>query len=242
MGTTEFWEDHFVQRQDRGRRPSDLPDCLRPAVERALDHFGDLNNRKIIDLGCGSGETSIFLAKCGASVISVDLSSTAINILSDYCRTNDINNVFPTKMAAQDIASLGKVDFVFGSMILHHIEPFTDFTRALKEVVGSEGKCFFWENNARSNLMMWFRKNVVGKYWIPKHGDDDEYPLTQGEICELEKHFSVRVEYPELLLFRMISTYLLRGHIEPPFSYLDRLFFRFDRIKKLSYWQYILLS
>ena len=81
-------------------------------------------------------------------------------------------------MSAQDISKLGKVDFIFGSMILHHIEPFDEFARSLSNVIKPGGKGFFWENSARSKTMIWFRQNMVGKLWLPKYGDQDEFPLT----------------------------------------------------------------
>jgi acyl-CoA thioester hydrolase len=59
-----------------------------------------------------------------AGVFSVDFSEIAIKNLTQYCQDNHIRNVTPMKMPAHEISKLGKVDFVFGSMVLHHIEPF----------------------------------------------------------------------------------------------------------------------
>jgi hypothetical protein len=42
------------------------------------------------------------------------------------------------------------------------------------------GRGFFWENNARIKSMIWFRQNIVGKLWVPKFGDSEEFPLTPG--------------------------------------------------------------
>ena len=91
-------------------------------------------------------------------------------------------------------------------MILHHIEPFEKFSKDLKEIIYPNGKGFFWENNARSKTMIWFRQNLVGKFWIPKYGDADEFPLTLAEVNELQKYFHVEIEYPELVFFRKIAT------------------------------------
>ena len=130
---------------------------------------------------------------------------------------------------------------VFGSMILHHLEPFAEFAARLRRAMPPQAKAFFWENNARSRLLIWFRNHVIGKLWIPKHGDPDEHPLTPCEVDELRKRFELDVEYPELALFRMIPLYLLRGRCMPPFAWLDRVCYRLPAIRRYSYRQYLLL-
>ena len=81
-----------------------------------------------------------------------------------------------------------------------------------------------------------------GKYGIPKFGDDEEFPLTPGEIDCLRKHFSVQVVYPELLFFRLVSVYLLKGRMTNAFGALDKFFFRYPAFRAKSYRQYLLLS
>ena len=184
----------------------------------------------------------MFFAYHGARVTSVDLSAVAINNLTRYCRDHEIENITPVQMSAQEIVGLDKVDFIFGSMILHHIEPFAEFADTLRHVVKPEGKGFFWENNAHSKLLMSMRKNIVGKLWVPKCGDNEEYPLMPGEVDELRKHFHVDIEIPELFYFRLISKYLLRGRCRRPFAALDNYCYRFPAVRKHSYRQYVCLS
>jgi hypothetical protein len=145
-------------------------------------------------------------------------------------------------MSALEISNLGKVDFIFGSMILHHIEPFEEFVPVLRNSLKENGKGFFWENNARSNLMIWFRKYIVGKLWVPKYGDKDEFPLTPDEVDVLRKYFNVKTEFRELVFFRMIPIYLFRSHFKMPFLLLDKFFYQFRTIRKYSYYQYLSLS
>jgi cyclopropane fatty-acyl-phospholipid synthase-like methyltransferase len=241
MQTTEFWDNIFSRKQEDSYSRIEMPDLNDPVLQKALEHFGNVENKTIIDLGCGRGATSLFFAHYGANVISIDLSEMAIENLSEYCKKNSINNINPIKLSAQEISTLQKADYVFGSMILHHIEPFGDFSKILRDAVKPGGKGFFWENNAQSKAMIWFRQNIVGKLWISKYGDPDEFPLTPNEVDELRKYFNVKIEYPELLYFRMISFYLLRGHLMKPFQMLDSYFFKFSKFRKYSYRQYLFL-
>lgn len=242
MDTIEFWNKVFSKGQEEYYSRVIKPDLNSPILLRALGHFGSVENKTIIDLGCGCGTASLFFAYHGANVISIDLSEVAIENLSQYCQGNNIHNITSINMPAQEISKLGKVDFIFGSMILHHIEPFDEFAKRLRGVIKLGGKGFFWENNARSRTMVWFRKNIVGKLWVPKYGDPDEFPLTPNEVNEIKKYFKVEIEYPELLLFRLISTYLFKGSFEKPFQMLDNYFYKYSAFKKYSYRQILYLS
>jgi SAM-dependent methyltransferase len=233
----EFWNRVFREAQSR---PSDPHDSVLGA---ALEHFdGNVARCRLLDLGTGLGEASLFFAARGASVVSVDTSDVAVSNLSAYCVANEIANVTPMQMNAAEIANIGTFDFIFGSMILHHIEPFEEFAAILRDALRPEGKAFFYENSAMSSLLIWLREHVVGRLGISKYGDEEEFPLTLGEVQTLSKYFDTEVVYPELLFFRLIPTYIFRGRGERPFRLLDDLFYRVPRFRQYSYRQYILLS
>jgi 2-polyprenyl-3-methyl-5-hydroxy-6-metoxy-1,4-benzoquinol methylase len=236
-----FWDEVFAKGRASAYSRVEMPDLSDAVLHRALRHFGDLSGKTLVDIGCGRGATSLFFARHGARVVSVDLSAQAIANLGEYCRENRIDSVEPVQMTAMDIDKLGPVDFVFGSMILHHLEPFAEFAARLRSAMSPSAKAFFWENNARSRLMIWFRNHVIGRLWIPKHGDPDEFPLTPDEVAELGKRFGLEIEYPELVLFRMIPLYLFRGRCTAPFAWLDRVCYQFPMIRRYSYRQYLLL-
>ena len=242
MRAEKFWDDIFSKGQAGSHSRVEMPDLYDPDLQSALKHFGSIGDQTVIDLGCGRGAASLFFAYYGAKVISVDLSKVAIQNLSEYCQDNGIRNVYPMKMPAQEISKLGKADFIFGSIVLHHIEPFDEFAKCLRTAIKPGGKGFFLENNGRSQTMIWFRQHVVGKAWVPKYGDPEEFPLTPSEVNEIRKYFRVQIEFPELLFFRMISKYLFRGHLNGLFTALDNYFYKYPGIRKYSYKQYLLLN
>ena len=245
MRAEQFWDDIFSRGDSFSYSRVALPppeDPVYPALEAAMEHFGDVAGKTILDVGCGKGSTSLFFAERGARVVCIDLSRNAVGNLRRHCEENGIEGVEPHCMRAQDIAQLGPVDFVFGSMILHHIEPFGEFAATLRSVLAPGGKGLFFENNAASSLMIWFRQNMVGKYGIPKFGDDEEFPLTPAEIGMLRRHFDVRVVYPEMYMARMVSTYLLKGRMEGALVKLDELMYRVPALRRYSYRQLVYLS
>ncbi len=239
---TQFWDRVFEQGDRCEHSRVEMPDPHNRELQRAAQHFGALQGGTLIDVGAGRGATSLYFASKGANVISVDQSAVAVRNLADYCTQRGIRNIKPVQLSAFEISKVGPVDFVFGAMILHHLEPFTDFAQELSRTLKPGGKAFFFENNARSELMIWFREHLVGKLWVPKYGDPDEFPLTPTEVDELRKHFEVRVEIPELVLFRLISLYLLRNRMRAPFDWADRVGYRFAGLRKYSYQQYLCLG
>jgi cyclopropane fatty-acyl-phospholipid synthase-like methyltransferase len=234
----ELWDGIYA----RSEIPLELDAGAEGIIARALAFFGDVAGKTVVDLGCGRGEYSIYLARRSAQVIALDTSEVAIERLRDFCRRNSLANVTPVCASALEIEKVGKFDFIFGTMILHHIEPFEDFARALKRALNVGGKGFFHENSAMSRLMMWGREHVAGRLWIPKFGDPDEYPLTPQEVDCLKRYFRARVEYPEMYLFQLVLAYLSRNKLVKLGAAIDRFLYRNRLFLKYSYRQDVLLE
>ncbi len=234
--STQFWDNLY------GGSEVKAPDPRNPILSSALEHFGEVSGRRVLDLGCGAGEASLFFAERGARVVSLDTSGKAIELLKSYCERRNISNIEPVLGPASIITEFEPFDFVFGSFILHHIEPFDEFAVTLRKALAREGKAFFHENNSASSLLMWFRKHVVGRLWVPKVGDEDEYPLSPEEIGMLGDCFRVRVVYPELFFLQLVPIYLFRSRMIAPFKRLDQVLYKIPSLRRYSYRQDVLLS
>jgi SAM-dependent methyltransferase len=234
-----FWDRFY---QGTTSFPLEADERLTHALNSAWNFFRCQGNCKILDLGCGRGASSIFWANTGAHVIAVDHSTSAIAELSDRCKKMGITNIEPRVRDAMTIDELGQFDYVFGSMILHHLEPFNDFVQVLNRTLKTGGRAFFYENNAASNLLIWFRDNVVGKLGVPKYGDEDESPLAPGEVDQLRKVFSVTVSYPQMVFFSLVAPYLFRDRFRASLKAIDEFLYRRDIGVRYSYRQYIMLQ
>src|SRR6266498_3727391 len=144
MSSNEFWDRIFAKGQTGAYSRIEMPAGDDPVLLAASTHFGDVNGKVLIDLGSGNGKASLYFARQGAHVISVDQSGVAIANLTAFCAQNEISNIQPVGCSALEIGTLGPVNFVFGSMILHHIEPFEMFTAVLDRTLSQNGRAFFW--------------------------------------------------------------------------------------------------
>jgi 2-polyprenyl-3-methyl-5-hydroxy-6-metoxy-1,4-benzoquinol methylase len=236
---TAFWDNLYAKDPDRVGTPAEQ---VAVAVRAAISYFGDLKGKTVLDVGCGNGDSSLAFAKLGANVIAVDNSKVGIETLKSRCESLGIENVRPVVCDAMAIDSLGPCDFVFGAMILHHLEPFDKFCLTLKRSMKDGGKAFFWENNAASRLLIWFRTHIVGRLWVPKYGDSQEFPLTPDEIDLLRDQLDVRVVYPNMTFFILFANYILKDHFSKPFIALDNWLFKRKILVKYSYQQYLYLK
>lgn len=233
----EFWESRYAIEE-----PPEPQAIVARAVRDALEYFGPMEGKRVLDIGCGTGATSLLLAKTGAQVTALDYSRNAVDSLARYTEAKGITNITPVCGDALKIDRLGGFDFVFGSLILHHIEPFATFCAVLRNALEPGGRGFFLENNAASEMLIWFREHVVGKLWVPRCGDGIEFPLTPGEIAMLRGHFRVETRIPEMIFFQLVSTYLLRRRLKGFTRSIDDLLFRYNVGKKYSYRQYVLIE
>lgn len=238
----DFWDERHSMGAQSGIHGSGTDATGDPVTRRALRFFGDLHGKRLLDLGSGSGDAALFFARQGAHVTAVDLSEIAVERINQRAVDAKLDTVAAVTCPAQQIDSLGSFDFIFGALILHHIEPFEPFVDTLNKCLRPGGQAFFYENSAKSRLLIWFRENVVGKFWVPKYGDPDEFPLTEVEVAILARHFSLHREVSEVVFFELAAAYLLRGHFAPPFKWMDRLLFRTHWGRSLSYFQNLYLK
>ena len=66
---------------------------IRNLFSRRLDYEID-NNSRILELGCGTGQLSLFLARGRREVYGVDISNGSLLLGEKFRRDNKINKVF----------------------------------------------------------------------------------------------------------------------------------------------------
>ena len=113
-------------------------------------------NGVVLEIGCGAGDFSWWLACGGARIVSVDISPELIKLArSRYDRAN-------LRFLVADIGSLqfagDSFDAVVGNSILHHVE-LVPVLEEVRRVLSPGGGIFFSEPNML-NPQVWVEKNV----------------------------------------------------------------------------------
>jgi cyclopropane fatty-acyl-phospholipid synthase-like methyltransferase len=109
--------------------------------EKVLAYLGNVKNKKIIDIGAGSGYFSVKLAKVGASVIAADVSDEFQEYLKRKIEKERIENIELRKIPYDSPAlSNQEVDIAFMVNTYHHIENRVEYFMKVKSGIKREGE------------------------------------------------------------------------------------------------------
>jgi len=123
---------------------------------------------KAIELGCGAGNYTIFLAGSGFQVTGVDFSRVAIQLAQNSAKSKGLDCRF---ISADVVGSLSEIndtyDFVFDWELLHHIFPETrekylDNVDRLLKPNGYYFSVFFSEDSPQFGGKGKYRKTLLG--------------------------------------------------------------------------------
>ena len=109
--------------------------------EKVLDYLGNLDNKKIMDIGAGSGYFSVKLANKGAKVIAADVSDEFQMALKERIKEHNLKNIELRKIP-YDSPSLAdhEVDLVLIVNTYHHIENRSVYFSKVKKGTKQKGK------------------------------------------------------------------------------------------------------
>ena len=95
-----------------------------PSALVELVETGKIRPCKAVDLGCGSGNSTIYLAKKGFEVTGVDISLTAIRIAKENAKRRGVECSFIVGDVLGDLKEVNETfDFAYDWELLHHIFP-----------------------------------------------------------------------------------------------------------------------
>lgn len=154
-----------------------------------LVESGKIKPCKAIDIGCGEGFYSIYLALKGFDILGIDLSEKAIQYAKENAASLGVN----ARFIAMDIVNLEqlkeKFDFVFEWGVMHHIMPpqRQKYVEYVNKLLSQDGKylsvCFNEKSPEFGGSGKGYRETSIGTRI---------YYSSQNELRELFKpHFHI---------------------------------------------------
>lgn len=158
-----------------GYPPHDSLSWLRARAGRsafaALLDASIAGDARIAEIGCGTGQTSLFLARADRQVVALDLSREALKLGAAAARRYGIDKI---AFVEADLSRLplrqGAFDLVYSSGVLHHTpDPRAAFAHIVR-AVRPGGHIVIGLYNSIARLPLRARRliaRVTGRRWIP---------------------------------------------------------------------------
>ncbi len=109
--------------------------------EKVIKFLGDIQGKKVIDIGAGSGYFSVKLAAAGAQVIAADVNEEFQAHVTTRIKEMALQNIEP-RLIPYDSPGLTnqEVDILFMVNTYHHIEDRVDYFKKAKEGLKADGR------------------------------------------------------------------------------------------------------
>jgi ubiquinone/menaquinone biosynthesis C-methylase UbiE len=194
-------------------------------------------NQKLLDFGCGKGESSLIFSKIGYEVFGFDLSPNNIAIAkrlsAEYGMTERTH--FQVSVAEKLDYPTDYFDVVVGTDILHHVEispALSECSRILKK-----GGVAIFHEPVRVPIFDVLRESSFGRWLVTKEVSlerqvtKDERKLTSDDV-ELIKSIGLNASTQHFLLFSRLERFI---RISKASSFLEKIdFYLFKRFPFLQ--------
>ncbi|MDH5546799.1 MAG: methyltransferase [Gammaproteobacteria bacterium] len=157
--------------------------CTAPEMRYITKRLGNIKGKRLLDVGCGLGEASVYFALLGADVTSSDLSQGMLDATTRLAVANGVNvkqhlaSAEEMKLSADE-----KFDIIYAGNLLHHV----DIEETIKRVrphLAADGVFVTWDPLAYNPAINVYRK-MAEDVRTP-----DEHPLTWSDIKLFRKHY-----------------------------------------------------
>lgn len=153
-------------------------------LEYAFYLLGNVHEKLVLDLGCGSGESVIPLLRRGARVIGIDISPELIEIAKKRLEIHGLQGDMRVGSAYETQLPAASVDVVFCMSLIHHL----DIKRMRDEMLRilRPGGILILKEPIRFS-----REYGLARSLFPSQDDisDDEHPLTREELQLVQQGF-----------------------------------------------------
>ncbi|MBI3955144.1 methyltransferase domain-containing protein [Candidatus Gottesmanbacteria bacterium] len=206
-----------------------------PEYRHAISLLGNLQNKIVLNPGCGAGEEAVYLAKKGSNVTAIDISSEMLKVARKLAVKFKISSKIKLNKMNVEVLNFSNesFDIIFGNSVLHHV----DIKKSLQEfhrVLKKNGKAVFIEPLFYNPVINLYRR--MAKIVRTPH----EHPLKISDLKEFSKHFKKvnHYEFQMVTLLVFIFFFIFEGVHPNKDRYWKKIIRegkRYEKIFKLLY-------
>ncbi len=169
----------------------------------------NIRNKKVLDLGCGSGIFTKTLLKHGGKVIGIDLSKELIEIAK--------KEIPKTEFYVGDMQKLpfksGKFDIVASNLVLHYLKNWNFVFKEVSRVLKKKGIFLFYTNHPFVGAVS--KKIIGGKTKFILNGYFNDHKRVYWDMLPGEKIHLYRHTFEEISSSLYKSGFVIEQIIEP---------------------------
>jgi SAM-dependent methyltransferase len=178
----------IAQQDERGFNQVFAPVGTTPLrMQRRNDWFvaqiGDSRAKRVLELGCGTGETAGYIAdRVDAEVVGIDISDM---FLEQARRNHQAANLRYVRFDLMDNRPppFGSFDLVYGNGILHHlVKRLPAVLASLRALANPGAQAAFIEPNFLNPFCAFAFGTPIGRRWARL--EPDEMAFTRRQICD----------------------------------------------------------
>jgi SAM-dependent methyltransferase len=146
-----------------------------------LDQISRLDANRVLEIGCGTGETASYLAAgCKAEIVAVDISAAFVSEARNRHSARNLRYELFDLLGDEPLA-FGSFDMVCGNGILHHlVRRLPDVLQRLKSITNAGGGLAFIEPNFLNPYCAFIFGTKMGRRLARL--EPDEMAFTRGEL------------------------------------------------------------
>jgi SAM-dependent methyltransferase len=163
-----------------------------------LSHMGDLKGKRLLDIGAGLGESSVYFALLGAQVTMTDISPGMVQTGRELARKYGVEIEGIVSQGEDLGAPPEKYDFVYIANTIHHVQDRDALFQKIHGALRPGGRFFSYDPVAYNPAINVYRRMAT------EVRTEDESPLTLADLRLARKYFP-NVQHREF----WISTLLL---------------------------------
>ncbi|MEW6742500.1 MAG: class I SAM-dependent methyltransferase [Planctomycetota bacterium] len=216
-----------------------------------LEMLGDLRGKKLLDVGAGLGESSVYFALRGAQVTATDIAPAMTQFAEELARHH--NTHLTTIIAQGEELDLEpeSYDIIHAANIIHHLADKEAFFAGIRRGLKPGGVFVSWDPLKYNPVINVYRRLAT------KVRTEDERPLSYRDVSLARKYFAdLRTRHFWLLSQAIFLKYFLLDRVDPnrerywkriysesgaslrwwmPLRALDRVLLRIPGLKWLSW-------
>jgi 2-polyprenyl-3-methyl-5-hydroxy-6-metoxy-1,4-benzoquinol methylase len=193
-----------------------------------LRKMGDLAGKRILDIGAGLGESSVYFALQGARVTTTDISPMMVEKVQQLAEHFGVQVEGIVSTAESLNVPENYFDFIYIANTIHHIHDRDQLFQQIHRALKPGGMLFSFDPLAYNPIINLYRRMAT------QVRTDDESPLTVADIALARKYF-VSVEHREfwILSLALFLKYFLLDRVHPN---QDRYWKRILKEKSAHLW------